>query len=90
MVLKKIYNSIKTFKENIEGQDIETHSKFVVTFDSNKLNLSIVNDSITSNKRKEIARDDLDNEETPKDSESSIEKKNMQRNILWNQCLKKT
>ena len=33
------------------------------------------NDSVTPKKNKKLARDDLDNKESPKDSESSSDKK---------------
>ena len=36
--------------------------------DNTKLNLLMRKNSATPNKKKKLARDDLDNEETPKDS----------------------
>ena len=44
---------------------MEPYKTFVVTFDSIKLNLFIINDSVAINKDKNISRDD---EEAPKDS----------------------
>ena len=38
--------------KNIEGQDIEAHKNFVVTFYNTKLNLPMRNDSVTSNEEK--------------------------------------
>ena len=54
---------------NIEGQDIETYKTFVVPLDDAKLNLPMRNDPVTSNKKKNTARSDLDDEEKTKDSE---------------------
>ena len=63
------------FENNIEGQDIETFKNFVVPLNNTKLNLLVRNDSVTLYKKKKIVRGDMDNEETTKDSESSIDNK---------------
>ena len=59
----------KSFENNIEGQDIETYRTFVVTLDNTRLKFPMHNDSVTQNKKWEIARDHSDDEETTKDSE---------------------
>ena len=61
----------KLFEKDIRGQDTETHKTFVILFDNTKVKNSMRNDSVTPNKEKKIARDD---EEKPKDSESSSNK----------------
>ena len=65
----------KRFENNIEGQYIEAYKTFLVPLDNTKLDLSVRNDSVTPNKNKKLVRDDLDNKESPKDSESSSDKK---------------
>ena len=59
---------------NIEGQYIERYKTFVVPLDITKLDLPMHNASVTPNKEKKIARDNLDYEETTKDSEPSSDK----------------
>ena len=53
------------YEKDTEGQDTEPYKTFLVTFDSIKLNLFIINDSVAINKDKNISRDD---EAAPKDS----------------------
>ena len=59
---------------NTEFQEIETFQIFVVPMGNTKiteeLDLKTRNYSVTPNKKKEKARDDLDGEESIKDSES--------------------
>ena len=54
----------KPFEKYIEGQDIETYKTFVIPFDNTKVNLSMRNDSVTTDKEKKIASD---GEEEPTD-----------------------
>ena len=60
---------------NIEGQDIETYKTFAVLLDNTKLNLPMSNGSVTPNKKEKIARNNLDDEESTKDSESPSDNK---------------
>ena len=58
--------------KNIEGQYIEAYKTFVVLLDNTKLNLAMLNDSVAANKNNKMSRDD---EEAPKDLESSSDNK---------------
>ena len=42
----------RLFEKDIEGQDIDTYKTFVLQFDNNKLNLSMHNDSVKTNREK--------------------------------------
>ena len=42
----------KLFEKDIEGQDFEPYKTFLVPFDNNKLNISMRNESVTSNEEK--------------------------------------
>ena len=66
---------------NIEGQHIEAYKNFAVPLDNNKLNLPMRNNSVTPNKNKNIARDDLDDEKQIRiQNDQVIRKKNQRRN----------
>ena len=66
---------------NIEGQHIEAYKNFAVPLDNNKLNLPMRNNSVTANKNKNIARDDLDDEKQIRiQNDQVIRKKNQRRN----------
>ena len=42
------------FERDIEGQDIEKYKTFLVTLDNNKLHLSIQNNSVATENKKNI------------------------------------
>ena len=62
----------KLFEKDTEGQDIKTYKTSVVMFGNIWVNLSMRNDSVTTNKEGRIASD---NEGEHKDSESCSDKK---------------
>ena len=63
-----------TPSDNVEKGDNLLYDMYNTKF-TEKLDLPVRNDSVTPNGKKKQARDDLDYEETTKDSESSSGKK---------------